>query len=103
MMQAIRLTCPECGAAFTRTHHLQRFCTSAHKVAFNNRELARGKSMVSLAQAWRAARGSKDPADREAARAAFAKLCRLVDAANTEDRLAGRANALRLYRRREAL
>lgn len=101
MTKAISLTCPECGARFAQAHHRQMFCTPAHKSAFGNRQTGRA-AVVQLGQVWRAARGSKDPAVREAGKLAFALMCRSLDSFNTEDRLAGRMNAVALFIRRQA-
>lgn len=101
-MTRATLKCPECGENFARTHHRQQFCTPAHSKAYNNRQLARGQSVVGLAQAWRASRNTSDPAAREAGKLAFAQLCRLIDECNTQDRLAGRVNPLQVFRTRTA-
>jgi hypothetical protein len=93
------LTCPECGQSFAQVHHRQSFCTPAHKVAFNNR--LTGRSVAQLAQAWRAARSSKDPAMRQAGNMAFKMLCQKTDMFNEEDRNAGRLHPTRVFMQRE--
>jgi hypothetical protein len=97
-----RLACPECGEAFRPAHHRQQFCSPEHAKVFNNRQLARGQKLVGLALAWRQARSTKDPDLKEAGKAAFMQLCRLLDAYAAEDVKAGRLNAVRLFRRRVA-
>lgn len=96
------LTCPECGEAFSPTHHRQQFCTQTHSKTFNNRQLTRGQKVTGLALAWRQSRSTKDPELKAAGKAAFTQLCRLLDRYGSEDVQAGRLNAVRLYRRREA-
>lgn len=100
MTKAIALTCPECGAPFEPTQLRQLFCSPAHKKATANRKLGRS-AIVQLGQVWRAARGSKDPGVRAAGKLAFALMCRRLDEANTEDRLAGRLNPVALFIRQQ--
>lgn len=102
MAKVITLTCPECGEPFARKHHRQLFCSPAHSKAYSNRQLARGQSVVALLQVWQASRTSKDPAAREAGRVAFAQLCREARTFNAEDREAGRADPVKLFRIRMA-
>jgi ribosomal protein S27AE len=79
-------TCPECGAAFTATHGRQTFCTTAHKQAFHNLMMTRGKALMPLALVWRSKRKPSTPDSRYA----FQELCKLLDIHNAEDRAAGR-------------
>lgn len=88
-----RATCPECGERFTRSHHRQGFCTPAHKQAFHARTQARGQTITTLVQAWRAARSTRDPLAKKAGKVAFSDLCALADRWNAEDRAAGRVPA----------
>lgn len=98
-----QLACPECGERFTPGHHRQVFCTPAHSRAFNNRALARGQSIYTLAMTWRSARSARTETSKAAGRAAFSALCRALDAYAAEDTQAGRPNAVGLFRRRDAL
>ncbi len=95
-------TCPECGEAFAASHPRKLFCSKAHGVAYNNRQLVRGQALVGLAQAWRAGRGRKSEADRNAARDAMVEFFRAVKRMTDEDLAAGRADPVRLYRARAA-
>lgn len=101
-MTKLFLACPECGQRFERKHHRAQFCSPQHAKLYNNRQLARGQSIVGLAQAWRGARSSRDAGVREAAKMAFAQLCRELDTFNAEDRGGGRVSATQVYRRRVA-
>lgn len=100
MSEKPTMTCPECGVDFTPQHHRHLFCIPAHSRKHANRQLARGQAIISLAQVWRGVRDLKGPANKAIGRDVFAKLCRLADAANAEDRAAGRLSAVNLYRRR---
>lgn len=102
MPKRFALTCPECGARFEPKSLRQLFCSSTHQKAYSNRELGRGFAILGLARAWRSARHATEAADKGAGSEAFRELCRQLDAINTEDREAGRANPLKLYRRRKA-
>lgn len=93
--------CAECGAPFP-VRGRKLFCSQAHAIAFNNRQLARGQAVMGVAQAWRAGRHPKSDAERQAAGEAFRQLCRLIDAYNAEDAAAGRAKPMSLYRARVA-
>lgn len=94
--------CPECGSSFEVKHHRAQFCSPAHSRAYNNRQLAEGQRIVALAKAWRQGRNKQTPGDKQAAKDAFAQLCRELDALNQGDAAAGRVPALRVYRRRQA-
>ncbi len=86
--------CSECGKSFTLVHKAgaaQRYCSPEHKRAWENRQLARGQKVVTLAQAWRQGRHRKGS---EAAKQAFTELCLAVDRMSAEDREAGRVRAL---------
>lgn len=83
-------TCPECGVEF-RAVREAKFCSDAHKNAYHNRNMKRGKVAMPLLQAWRGTRGSK--ANKEVGTYSFAELCALADLWNAEDRDAGRAPA----------
>src|SRR4051794_22739359 len=95
--------CPECGEPFETAHPRKLFCKKACGVAFNNRELVRGQALVGLAKAGRAGRGrTGKPADQRAAREAWAEFLRAVKRMIDEDKAAGRADPVRLYRARSA-
>lgn len=79
--------CPECATAFAGSRDA-RFCTTACKDTFWNREGKRGKVLTPLFRAWRGGRGSND-----VARYAFSEICSLADIWNAEDRAAGRMSA----------
>ena len=95
--------CMECGSSFNPTHPKGMFCQPSHQVAFHNRNGKRGRVAIPLAQAWRAPRGSKDPAARATAKTALGQLCRLIDQYNREDREAGRPSAVAYITRKERL
>lgn len=80
--------CPECGQEFETNGGRGKpriFCTEAHKQAHANRRGARGKTLVTLAQAWRKTRGSGD-----FGKFLFSEVTTLLDAWNAEDLEAGR-------------
>lgn len=83
-------TCPECGARFQPTNGRQRFCTSAHKQAFEVLNGQRGRLAMSLVQVWRQGKNGKT----EDTAYAFAQLCALADEWNKQDKAAGRNPAL---------
>ena len=83
--------CPNCGG------HVERksargpsptFCSSECKRAKGNRDLARGSTIIVMAQAWRINRGSGS-----VSKAALQELCAILDRYNAEDREAGRPRA----------
>lgn len=82
--------CPECDAPVEqpRTGRARIFCNEAHKQAHANRRAVRGKSIMSLLQAWRVDRG-RTPVAREA----FAAMVEMVDTFNSEDLDQGRGRA----------
>jgi hypothetical protein len=90
--KAFRHVCPECAVTFIGARDT-RFCTTAHKDSFWNREAKRGKVAMPLMRAWRGGRGSGD-----VARYAFTELCALADRWNAEDRDAGRLSAVEFVR-----
>lgn len=49
--------CLECGGDLSSRHHAVRYCTPAHRDAFNNRERARGAILYRLKMAERFERG----------------------------------------------
>lgn len=80
--------CPECGRPVyrkTKKGPVPTFCCPEHKVAFNNRQIVRGRVIISLAMAWRQQRGKKGTGS-----AAYREMIRIVDKFNAEDREAGR-------------
>jgi len=83
--------CPNCGGPAERKSargSAPTFCSHQCKREKNNRDIARGAAIVSLAQAWRIDRGTG-----EIAKGAFAEVCNILDAFNAEDRDAGRPRA----------
>lgn len=92
--------CPECCVEHKTPAKDGLFCSPAHKAAFHNRISTIGRGgVVALAQAWRLGRnvkGKTPEADklRAIAAAAFDQMCRQLDAANTDDREAGRMSKL---------
>lgn len=68
--------CPECAAPVTGK---AKYCSPAHKQAFNNRLLKMGKELTPLLLGWRAGRGS-GPIPK----AAFAAMIQLADKFNSE-------------------
>lgn len=98
-MGRFKRVCPECGEDFETDAAAAVFCSDAHKAAFHNRSSKIGRSLVPLAQAWRLGRNAKGQSPRaKALRAsaarAFGEMCRLIDAANTDDLGAGRVDKL---------
>ena len=79
------LTCPECGVAFTPTHHRQAFCSTTHKRAFHHVMMSRGQVSTPLLLTWR---GTKEA--NELTRYAYRELCALASQWREEDRIAGR-------------
>jgi hypothetical protein len=80
--------CPECGIEVARKSlrgPVPTFCCAQHKVAFNNRQTVRGRTVVSFAQAWRRGRGKAGVPS-----SAFQAMCEILDTFNGEDRTAGR-------------
>lgn len=78
--------CPECGNPFVAHHGRQVFCTTAHKLAFNNLMRQRGHTITPLAQVWRQGkRGTNE--DRSFA---LTQLCVYLDACAADDKAAKR-------------
>ena len=80
--------CPECGEQFqpkSQRGKPQVFCCNAHKEAHGMRRASRGKSLVTLAQAWRKSRGAGD-----FGKFLFSEVTTLLDDWNAEDMAAGR-------------
>lgn len=94
--------CPECGTIFSPPakgpgQH-QEFCCDAHRIAFKNREKAHGSVLITVAKAWRRARGSG-----EIGKAAFAEMTAILDQLLEEDRKAERKLPEGYMRRRLAV
>lgn len=96
-----RIACPECGAAFTATHHRQSFCSSAHQKAYNDRAKIRGASIYMLAMAHRQSRNSK--AAKETGAWARTTMCRMLDDWAAEDKKENRIPALKLFERQRVM
>lgn len=81
--------CPECGIEFAPPakgpgQH-KRFCSNEHRFAWQAREAAEGKVLVTIAKAWRKTRGSGELGKR-----AFEEMTRILDALNNRGDEAGR-------------
>lgn len=76
--------CPECGIEFAPPAkgpgQGKRFCTTAHRYAWQNREIKEGKLLVTIAKAWRKTRGSGALGKR-----AFNEMTAILDALNARD------------------
>lgn len=89
-------SCEECGTVFVQRHVNQAFCSTACKNTLHNRAMYRGRSVMTLALAWRGAKSKRaDPVGKRA----FAELCRELDRYNAEDRAAGRRSAYEVLAR----
>lgn len=89
--RAAQKVCPECGGPVERKSKKGPrpiFCCEAHKVAFQNRMIVRGRVLAPFVMGWRIDRGSG-----EIAKEAFSQLCSIVDRFNAEDAKAGRPRA----------
>lgn len=84
-------TCPECGVSIRHKDPRRLFCTAEHKNAWNDRNKARGGSLVILLQAWRQGRHRKGDQTKGYA---LTELCLAVDRMSAEDKAAGRPAAL---------
>lgn len=86
-------TCAECAAEF-KGERTARFCSSAHRTAYHNRSMKRGKVAMPLMLAWRTGKNHTknrgNVGQRDVAAWAFGQLCALADVWNDEDRAAGR-------------
>jgi hypothetical protein len=76
--------CPECGVEFSPPTkgpgQGKRICTTEHRYAWQNREIAEGKLLVTIAKAWRKTRGSGTLGKR-----AFSEMTAILDALNARD------------------
>lgn len=86
-----RACCPECGTTEypASASRMKIFCCEAHRVAFTNRNAARGKTLLPIALGWRNARGGNGIGSQ-----AFAEMTRLLDHFAAEDAAAGRPNMM---------
>lgn len=81
--------CPECGKPVAQTGKgRERIFHDECKQAHANRRAVRGKSIMTLLQAWRVDRGSGP-----VAQAAFREVCAMLDTFNSEDHEAKRPRA----------
>lgn len=90
--RAAERLCPNCGAPSPERRSSRGpaplYCGPECKRAKNNRDLADGLGVINYLKAWRADRGSG-----EIAKESFARLCRIIDNLNEQDRAAGRPRA----------
>jgi hypothetical protein len=63
--------CLECGKLWNERKHDRLFCSSAHRLAFNNRRMKRGAEMYDLFRAMRRER------DQAKLLGLWAEMCRL--------------------------
>lgn len=88
--------CPECNTPFSviskHGGSPKRYCTPAHKRAWENRQLSRGMGMVILAQAWQEGRHRKG--GKEFRGWVLSELCNVINRYSAEDKAAGRMRAL---------
>lgn len=89
--------CSECGRPFVMTSDARvahkRFCSDAHRKAFNNRNTAQGGPLVPLLKAWRVSR-SGSPDDRKIGAEALSEISSILDGMIAEDRKAGRSTRI---------
>jgi hypothetical protein len=89
----VRRICPNCGDGFSVPSQgpggHKRFCGSACRNDWGNREKAHGSVIVTLAKVWRKNRGSG-----EIGKAAFARLTEALDILLSDDDAAGRPKLL---------
>jgi hypothetical protein len=87
-----QLVCQECGEPFAQARSTQIFCCPAHKAAFHNRNMKRGKVvlplLLTMTSLRRAKKGSLAAAQCSQARAWVYELAARWE---REDKLAGRA------------
>jgi hypothetical protein len=97
--------CPEClGDVDTRLDYRKMFCSEPHRLAFHNRQLKRGRSLVVPAMADRITRGGERKRPRFAAGiAARQRSRRLIAQWIAEDRTAGRMMMDEYYELRDRL
>ena len=86
-------TCPECGKTVPRrptngTGPERTFCCPAHKLAFQNRNVSQGRTIIALAKAWRISRNRRE--DAEIGRKALVEMCAILDGFISDDLKAGR-------------
>lgn len=89
--------CPECGEMFPYSGK-KVFCTTEHRVEWNNRMLSRGGALVPYAMAWRQSRNRKGK--KEFARYVLNEFCLALDRYSAEDREAGRPPAIEVLESR---
>jgi hypothetical protein len=77
-----QIDCPECGTTAWRWVRggERAFCSPACRLSFNARAKVEGASVITLAKAWRKARGSG-----ELGKACFAELTTILDELNARD------------------
>lgn len=100
--------CPETGVTFETTGKDRQFATDQAKADFHNRSSKIGRKLIPVAMAWRMGRNAKGNSPqaralRASAAWAFGQMCKLLDEAITEDRLAGRMTKLDYVRQRAAM
>lgn len=83
--------CPQCGINFKPTHGRQRFCCSAHKLAFEVTARQRGAILEAFVLTWRQGKNGKT----EDTAYALQQLSKMADKWNAEDKAKGR-NASRV-------
>lgn len=97
--------CPECSIKFpidpTKRGSPQRYCTPAHKRAWENRQISRGLKVVLLAQAWQEMRHRKHAKGLRGW--ALSELCGIVNGYTAEDKAAGRMSPLEVLTDRHRL
>lgn len=91
--------CMECGAEFVPARFQQEFCCRAHAKTWNNRRLAEGAAIITLAKAWRAARNARGNTPeaikaRETGSKALSEMVSIIDGFMADDRAEGRPNPL---------
>ncbi len=69
--------CRECGQPFEPSRRARLFCTSVHRIAYNNRRRLYGGAMFDLVMEWRF--------DRERGSSALADLCALAATVRMQD------------------
>jgi hypothetical protein len=83
--------CPEClGRVDTSLDWRKMFCTEEHRLAFHNRQLKRGRKLVTLAMAARITRNGTRRPFAAAGRVARRRSEHLLDQWWAEDRQEGR-------------
>lgn len=82
--------CQECGKDFSANRPQQAFCCPAHKTAFHNRSMKRGKVMIPLLMTWQSVRGAPGSEEAEVRAYARARVEELSMLWREEDKGAGR-------------